>query len=171
MRYKCDELSLEYLQQYAPLKRVSGNRGVSHTAYYLDAVCAFDIETSVIKIDSQQESIMYVWQFAIEGDVFFGRTWEEYVDFAYTLSTYANMSGCTVLVYVHNLAYEWQWLRSLFEFKSEDVFLVKARKVLKAKSGYIEYRCAYLLTNMSLAEFTAKMKRSEERRVGKECRL
>lgn len=158
MRYNWDELSLEYLQQYAPLKRVSGNRGVSHTAYYLDAVCAFDIETSVIKIDGQQEAIMYVWQFAIEGDVFFGRTWEEYVDFVHTLSMYANMAGCTVLVYVHNLAYEWQWLRSLFEFKSDDVFLVKARKVLKAKSGCIEYRCAYLLTNMSLAEFTAKMK-------------
>lgn len=157
MRYDCKKLDWEYLSQYSPLKRDSGNRGVTHTAYYLNALCAFDIETSVIQVDNKPESIMYVWQFAIEGDVFFGRTWEDYVEFSHVLSEYANASGCCVLVFVHNLSYEWQWLRALFKFKADDVFLVKSRKVLKARCGAIEYRCSYLLTNMSLGEFTSKM--------------
>lgn len=168
MRYTAGDFTYEYIRQYGVLKRISGNRGCAHTQYYLDVVSAFDIENTNIAVGGEQEGIMYVWQFGIGADVFIGRTWEEYKELVEVIEKYLEEVDCRIVVYVHNLSYEWQFIRSVFNFKTEDVYLVKSRKVLKAVCGRMEYRCSYLLTNMSLGEFTAKMKVAHVKKDGEE---
>lgn len=120
---------------------------------YIDAVCAFDIETSRLK--DIEQSILYIWQFQIDTIcTVYGRTWDEFKDFIEGVQTNAQAD---VLVYVHNLSYEWQFLKGIFTFDSESVFALDTRKILKCKYGSVEFRCSYLLANMGLARFTDAM--------------
>ena len=54
-----------------------------------------------------------------------------------------------MLIFVHNLSYEFQWICHKFEWKS--IFARKERKPMKAltKNG-IEFRCSYILSGCSL---------------------
>ncbi|MBR5835985.1 MAG: hypothetical protein IKY66_07465 [Bacteroidales bacterium] len=119
---------------------------------YNAQVCAFDIETT--GLPEIQQSVMYVWQFAIEDYVIIGRTWDE----LRTLFGWIDelSGGRRTVVYVHNLSYEFQFLSGIFHFNNEDVFSMDSRKVLKAVVDSIELRCSYLLTNLSLKALTKR---------------
>lgn len=122
---------------------------------YVDCICAFDIETSVIYKDGQPHSIMYMWQWQVGFDyTIIGRTWEELKDVMATLSEYVD-EGCRVVVYVHNLSYEFQFLKSVIGVS--DVFARDRRTVVSFCSGKFEFRCSYIHSNMSLSEYTRKM--------------
>lgn len=58
----------------------------------------------------------------------------------------------TRVIYVHNLSFEFQFLRNIFE--DLEVFARKPRKVMKCYSEkyHIEFRCTYMLTGYSLAK-------------------
>lgn len=119
---------------------------------YLDCVTAFDIETTLIK--KYKQSVLYHWQFQIKTTTITGRTWEEFRLFYDRLQD-AIPEGCALVCYVHNLSYEWQWLRSVIPV--DKVFAMDKRKILKFVSGKIEFRCSYLWTNMSLDRFLKSM--------------
>lgn len=112
----------------------------------LNIPCAFDIETTTIVRGDKKEGFMYIWQFCIDTYVCMGRTWEEYKEFIGRLEK--EMKNKRLVVYVHNLAFEFQFMRDFFEW--ENIFAKEKRKVLKCLAGNIEYRCSYYLTNMSL---------------------
>ena len=123
--------------------------------YYMDIVCAFDIETTYIPEIGQ--SVMYIWQFQLGEEItIIGRTWEAYRDFCDDLRCAIPLSYFLV-VYVHNLAYEFQFLAGIFTFQPRNVFLVKNRRPLTAVHGCMEYRCSYLHSNMSLSKFLEAM--------------
>lgn len=109
----------------------------------------FDIETTTI---NEHLNFMYVWMICVANRfTMYGRRWSEWVEFI-------NILGDTeVKIYVHNLSYEFQYIRSLLDFQESDVFCMKSRKVLKAKYRNIEFRCSYYLSNMSLAVWGKKM--------------
>ena len=99
---------------------------------------------------------MYVWQMQLEQYTVMGRTWEEFLTFLTELSTKAGKR--TLVMWVHNLSFEFQFLQGIYQFKKEDVFAVQSRKILKCiMFGNIEFRCSYLQTNISLDAFTRKM--------------
>ena len=140
--------------------------------YLVNAVSAFDIETSRIDLPitdgrtQNSHSFMYVWQFQIEEITIMGRTWEDYFQMLGKINqalieyqTYIKSPTLPVLiVWVHNLAYEWQFLQGIYKFNNEDVFLRDARKPIWARMyDCIEYRCSYLQTNMSLAHLTKQL--------------
>lgn len=110
----------------------------------------FDIETSKYKKNEEEyESFMYIWQICINGvDVIFGRTWEEFI---YTLKKIKSRCKKKVVIYVHNLAYEFQFFKTFFEF--DDIFAIDEHVVLKCSNDDFEFRCSYKLSNMSLAKF------------------
>lgn len=124
---------------------------------YLDHITAFDIETT--RIEEIDNSIMYIWQFAIDAEtVIIGRTWDEFDALLHKIID--GMRGKqTLVIWVHNLSYEFQFLRGIYNFTAEEVLAVKSRKILTCKmfDERIEMRCSYLQTNMSLGEFTKKM--------------
>ena len=141
---------------YVSIQRIpaaKGNgRGGKHAKRYKNMWCAFDIETSNVVGD---HSAMYIWQMQLDDITVIGRTWEEFLYLAERLSIAGARSNTTIIVYVHNLSYEFQYLTGILE--PENVFAVKPRKVLKFDWRHLEFRCSYLLTNLSLAAFTRQM--------------
>lgn len=114
----------------------------------------FDIETSKIPKDNEghYEAFMYVWQICIEGNVVFGRRWEELQEFMEkVVNAYKLSEEERVVVYVHNLSFEFQFIQDYFNFT--DVFAMASRSILTAKTAHLEFRCSYKLSNMSLAKF------------------
>lgn len=140
--------------------------------YLVNVVSAFDIETSRIDLPitdgrtQNSHAFMYVWQFQLEDITIMGRTWEDYFQMLGKIHAalleyqhYIKSPTLPVLiVWVHNLAYEWQFLQGIYSFNNEDVFLRDARKPIWARMyNCIEYRCSYLQTNMSLSHLTKQL--------------
>ena len=122
---------------------------------YRDLICAFDIETT--RLPDIEQSFMFIWQFQIGEDItVIGRTWEEYMDMLERIKDHLPDDSWLV-VYVHNLSYEFSFMKGWYPFRSDEVFATDDRKVLKCEMmGCIEYRCSYYLTNMSLDRFLQK---------------
>ena len=122
---------------------------------YLDIVTAFDIETT--RLPEIEQSVMYIWQFQYGLDqTVTGRTWEDFFQFLDHIVE--RIRGIAwLVVYVHNLSYEFQFLKGLYDFQADEVFATDSRKVLKCTMfDCIEFRCSYYLTNMPLAKFLLK---------------
>lgn len=123
---------------------------------YYDVVTAFDIETTRLK--DIEQSFMYIWQFQILDYTVYGRYWNEFIEFFENLKVKLNEDKRYIVVYVHNLSYEFQFLRGIYDFKTEEVFALESRKIAKCYMwNKFEFRCSYIHSNMSLGEFTEKM--------------
>lgn len=119
-----------------------------------DIVCAFDIEAT--NLDDIEQAFMYVWQFAIGKDVIIGRYWDEFITCLHNIIDVLDDTEYLV-IYVHNLSYEFSFLKGIYDFSNDEIFAIDMRKVLKATMfNHFELRCSYLQTNMSLREFTHK---------------
>lgn len=118
--------------------------------YYYNIPCAFDIETSSIKDGDEERGFMYHWQLGLNGAVVLGRRWDEFLNVCQLISEQLELCEDRVLIiYVHNLAFEFQWIRKLFEWV--EVFATDVRKPLKALSTLgIEFRCSMRLSGYSL---------------------
>lgn len=143
----------------------------------LNLVCAFDIETTNININDEINAFMYIWQCSINNDLILtGRTWEEYEEVVGVINEECarikQEKGLKetplIVMYVHNLAFEFQFLSGIFNFEPEDVFLRSARKPIYARTGCIEYRCSYIHSNMSLARFCESMGVTDKKLSGQE---
>lgn len=117
---------------------------------FFNCAAAFDIETSSFYEKDEKRACMYLWAFGLNGGCLYGRTWDEFITLCERLSDILALNDHRhFIIYVHNLAYEFQWIRKYFEW--ENVFAIRDRKPVKAltKSG-IEFRCSYLLSGYSL---------------------
>ena len=85
---------------------------------YINMPVSFDIETtSFISEYSEKVAIMYVWTLGINGYCFIGRTWEEFIEALESISGYLALNNeRRIIIYVHNLAYEFQFIRKHFEW-------------------------------------------------------
>lgn len=120
---------------------------------YLNICSTFDIETSTIRKNNAQESInyLYLWGAYIDGNVIMGRTWKEFLSYLNILRVKLHLNNYRRLViYVHNLAYEWQYLKDILHINQ--VFFKAPRKPLYFLSDGIEFRCSYFLFNKSLSK-------------------
>ena len=123
---------------------------------------SFDVETSseIIQFDRskppdfwedyEKVGIVYIWQFAIDDNVYYGRTVDSLIVFLDELE--AITPNTLKFVYIHNLGFEFQAIiRENFKIKS--LFARKERHPLTVTlDDYnIEFRCSYQLTNLSLA--------------------
>lgn len=140
-----------------PIARNYSKRKKSDKTLFRNCMCAFDIETTYL--DDVEQSIMYIWQFAVmdlrNGNIWycFGRTWEQ---FTKLLDSFYH-EGITVLVWVHNLSYEFQFMRHWLPFQKDKIFALKSRKVVRADIDGVQFRCSYIQTNKSLDAFTRDM--------------
>lgn len=135
--------------------------------------CSFDIETTSFyrdvdgktysyeqiknlktpdgkRVKMEKCSLMYVWQFGINGYVVMGRTWNEFVSMCDEITRLLGLNENRGLVcYIHNLSYEFQFLREWFDW--EKVFSIDLRKPIYATTKtFIDFRCSYLLSGYSL---------------------
>ena len=137
-------------------KRPKGNQGTKHNKRkYKNLFCAFDIETT--NDFSINQAYMYIWQCQIEDVTIIGRTWSEWLEFCDNICSRLEEDEY-IMMYVHNLSFEFTFLKGIYSFDPDEVFAIDRRKVLKCEMmSHIEFRCSYLLTNMSLSAFTKRM--------------
>ena len=131
----------------------------------LNVFCAFDIECSTVWLDDNPKnfdvhSFMYVWQCQIEEYTIIGRTWEEFLSFLMALrSAVIRFGNVALVLWVHNLAYEFTFLSGIYPFKPDECFFRDDRKPIYVRMfGCFEFRCSYCQTNMSLALLCEQMK-------------
>lgn len=119
--------------------------------------CVFDIEASSFYKDEEKQCTMYAWVLGINGKCIRGRTWYEFIISLNKITEYYKLNiEKRLIIYVHNLSYEFQWFKNYFEW--EKVFATDTRKPLYAitKSG-IEFRCSYLLSGYSLEKLSENL--------------
>ena len=148
---------LDYVRSKPQVKKKQGRRGKDKDkTLYRDVIMSFDIETT--QYHPLKQAFMYLWQFAIDDQiVILGHTWSQFLSLLKLLKAELKPHE-RYMIFVHNLAYEFQFLAGVMDIDSKDLFAVDVRKVIKfVFDGSYEFRCSYALTNMSLAEFTYKM--------------
>lgn len=161
MIYPINEYDFDSLE-FKPLRRKPGENG---SVIYADCVASFDIETT--RIVEREQSVMYVWQLALEEDVIVGRTWSEFKDCIQELKR--KLCGLRLVCYVHNLSYEIQFLSGIYHFNDYEIFCTDKRKVLKATMyKAIEFRCSYKLTNLGLAAMAKRYNHKYMKQSGEE---
>lgn len=149
---------------------------------YYNLPMAFDIETcsfyeknNVIYTNEQindkdkrkanKKAIMYIWQIAIDGNVIYGRTWEEFNYFIHSLYNFLDLGNNKyIIVYVHNLSYEFQFIAKRFEWL--EVFADDVRKPLKAETkNHIIFKCSYRLSGYSLETVAKNLKNAKIKKL------
>lgn len=148
---------------------------------------------------SNPVAVMYIWQCAVENgndiDVFFGRTWDEFESFIsklddticdYVIFGNPNISNCdnlyrsyalgkdwkkpVVHFYVHNLGFEFQFLRNIFSNRIAKVFSRTMRKPMRFLVKYdhidILFHDTLCLTQKSLANWAKDSKLSIQKLKG-----
>ena len=149
--------------------------------FYNDNIMCFDIETSSgfynPETDTVEEfnkhesaehwkglekvSLVYVWQFAIDYNVYMGRTLEDFLQFLLDLDYYEPHQK---FIYVHNLGFEFQFLRNILPF--DKVFAREPRKPMYATYLSYTFRCSYFLSVMSLDKWGKSYKAPHQKKVG-----
>ena len=162
------EFNFAWFRSIRYASRPVGNHGGAYKMVYKDIITAFDIECSTIHLPSGPQAFMYVWQWQFGADyTVIGRTWEELRAFIKKL-TRGMYRDQGIWVAVHNLSYEFQFLRGQFHFGPEDVFCLKSRKILSARLPHVEFHCSYCHSNMSLAGYLKKMGAEHQKLSGVE---
>lgn len=153
-------------QLYIP-KPIKTNKGIE----YYNLPCAFDIETTSSysnKLDNASKiAFMYIWQVSIDGEIFIGRTWEEFDELYHALVDHFMTDEMKRLViYVHNLSFEFQFICKRFNWLK--VFSLEKRKPVQAVTiEGIEFRCSYLLSGFSLENLGKQLQKHKvEKCVG-----
>lgn len=113
--------------------------------------------------EAEFRSCMYIWMFSINEEVYYGRTWEELRSFLVRLDFYNNYKK---IVFIHNLAFEFQYLKSIFNFKN--VVARKKHKVMKCEMEEfnIEFHCSYMMSNCALKQLPKIFMLPVEKKVG-----
>ena len=128
---------------------------------------AFDIETSSFYYHGEKTAIMYEWSFGINNLATYGRTWEQFKTLLYAVAAVLHThQHRRLVVYVHNLPYEFQFMRKHFSW-TKIFFLDNRKPVYAITDNGIEFRCSLKLSGKSLAA-TAKdlTKYKTEKMVG-----
>ena len=137
----------------------------------VNVIAAFDIETSTIEIpgpegELEPHSFMYIWQFQINDKTIIGRTWDDFQKMIFTIKAACQrirkkkqLQALPVLVvWVHNLSYEFQFLSGIYPFNNDECFFRDVRKPIYCRMlNCIEFRCSYIQTNMSLKHLTKQL--------------
>ena len=131
----------------------------SHKVHYLNIPISFDIETSSFYEGVAKKAIMYIWTCNVNGITFIGRTWKQFTQFIDIMSEVFELIKYNkrCLIYVHNLEYEFQFMRKWFEW--HDIFADDKRQPLYAvtNSG-VEFRCSYRLSGYSLNKLADELR-------------
>lgn len=175
------------------LHRKKGVRKQNQKYEYANVISSFDIETTrlhdikkVAKITHKKDgtiltkweypknvkdfTVMYTWQWCFTWNTpngytlitIIGRKWSEFTEMLKKLSDEMG-DNVRLVVFDHNLAYEFQFLRGVIPFDVDNVFNIKTRQPIKAVSGKFEFRCTLKQSNMSLRKFAESMQTQHQK--------
>ena len=98
--------------------------------------------------------ILYIWTLGVDDVIWYGRRIEDFADLIDDLEK--QCKGQKATIFVHNLSYDFQYLRNVFNMK---VFAREARKVISCEieDKNIEFRCSLCLSGLSLEKLAETM--------------
>lgn len=166
MIYTADDFDYSAISSAEVERLPAGRPSKGKKRRYLSIFGTFDIETT--NITAIEQAVMYVWQVCLNGTLIMGRTWREFSRFLQNCEKNIP-DGARLVMYIHNAAYEFQFLRNVYNFTEDDVFAVKSRRPVRFDIGRIEFRCSYFLTNMSLREFCKNESPGAKDRIRLSC--
>lgn len=120
--------------------------------HYVEHLAAFDIETSSYMDEGEKRAIVYSYALAIDDTIYHTRSADEFFPLLEKVAAEMELSlDRRLVIYVHNLAYEWQFIKHYMAWES--AFAISSdRRIVRAVSKLgIEFRCSYVLTNKPLA--------------------
>lgn len=106
-----------------------------------------------------KRALMYVWGFSVNGTCIIGRTWEQFIKLLNDISQRLGLNDQKrIIIWCHNLSMEFQFMKDYFTWKK--VFAISTRKPIYALTDNgIEFRCSYILSNLSLANVGKSLKK------------
>lgn len=137
-------------------KRTKKTKQEKTSRYYYNDFATYDTETSNIPTSRGMQGYCYMHQFYVGGYQFLLRKNEHFKELLFKIESKLDH---ILVVYVHNLAFEFQYLKSFIEITNENVFAIDSRKPVKVNISNIEFRCSYILSGKSLDKYTQSNKR------------
>lgn len=126
---------------------------------YSNRIYGFDIETSTTPTHNVVHYLSCFNYLDIEngqtGEPFFCRTYQDINNYLINLNNEAEKENKTYICFIHNLAYEFDFLIKNVDFvknnfNNENSLFIKSRIPLFFRCKNIEFRCSYKLLNNSL---------------------
>lgn len=136
-----------------------------HKHKYTNTIITLDTETSSYIYNGKKYAYVYIWQLCIgdfEGN--YETIYSRDLDDLKKLLDMLNTSGQKQMVFVHNLGYDFQFIRNVIPFI--EVFAVKDYKPVKAYYKDFEFRDTYIMTGSSLENLAKDNKLKTQKLVG-----
>lgn len=140
------------------------------TVKYINIPFAFDTETTSTYHEGEKVAFMYEWTFGYfynhEYHIVYGRKWEEFLQLIEILKEKYHLGETKrIIVYVHNLAYEFQFMRKYFLW--DYIFATDKRYPVKGFTQGIEFKDSLILASMRLEKVGENLQKYKVRkRVG-----
>lgn len=153
---RIDTIIARSVAEYTPNKiSFVGRKQYKSTIYYASDFAVLDTETSHI-----EESCGWVYQWAVyfNNDYIYGRRPSELLELFSKWRNYYRLGETRrILVYVHNLSYDVQYLKHFFKAWDSNArfFCTDPHTILIVDLCGIRICCSYKLTNLSLAKLSA----------------
>ena len=151
------ELSEQHKKDVTAVSRGGRNR---RKLYYYNYPCSFDIETTTIRSgqldyihpDERPVAFPYLFQFNIFGSVIMVRQYREALDiFRWLGELFIGDRQRRLILYDHNLSYEWSYFRGLWDVDGKRSFAMdEHHPVTIILNNGLMLRDSYKMTNMSL---------------------
>lgn len=137
--------------------------GRGKNSFNASTVCiGFDIETTNNDID--KNAFMYIWQCAVNGIAYYGRTWDEFFEF---LDILRQKIDGRIFIFIHNMGFEMSFLLPRLHKmdKIERLFArAKYEPLSVLTTDNIEFRDTMALTNMTLATLAKNFTKTQKLR-------
>ena len=118
---------------------------------YIEHLAAFDIETSSYMDEGEKRAIVYSYALAIDDTIYRARRADEFFSLLEKIAADLELSlERRLVVYVHNEAYEWQFIKRYMQWDSAFAIASERRIVRAVSTLGFEFRCSYVLTNKPL---------------------
>lgn len=119
--------------------------------HYVDHLAAFDIETSSYVDEGVKKAVVYSYALAIDDKIYHARRADEFFSLLEKIAADMELSlDRRLVVYVHNEAYEWQFIKYYMLWDSAFAIASERRIVRAVSTLGFEFRCSYVLTNKPL---------------------
>lgn len=160
---ECDKVSRE---TFGKLSFKAKNKKVKLCNDFI----SMDTETSHNHCEENPFGWVYQWAYRLCDVVVYGRTASELVNSLIQIQSLYELDDTKkMIIYVHNLSYDITYLHRFLEqafCEKAKILAIKPHKILTYQIGGFEFRCSYLLSNMSLDKWAQKLDTEHQKLVG-----
>ena len=133
---------------------------------FANTIICLDTETSHNHNEDNPVGWIYQWSFSYHKQLVYGRNPTQFIE---ALEKLKNISNDKIIIYVHNLSYDIQYLKQfLIEKYGNDykILAIKPHKFISFEIDQFVFRCSYMLTNKSLAKLSKDLNVKHKKLVG-----